>query len=445
MVANDTLRDLLKGGEKVVLPPLPGSPDEDDDGFDGFVVGEEEEDEEEDQGVFEIWRGYQREDRENDRFAVLSVEKEENSDEIEPRFELDDGPDWSDADNSDPTLSDSASSLHSSTPSIPLTNHTPEPRRSRFTEDLPRSSPHPILRRVKENSSLADELKDHLDSSSSQPSSSVHVSFSLPDQSTVQSSIESSSPPRHGLPRLSISVPAPLLNGSAFELTSADLVEASPVAVGCGSPIFEKFCEGPRRKVVDDTMLCQRSLIKPWRASIEGLPEGLDPAFPPVIPSPYTSSMNLSSASPCPSPSATYPIPFFPYKPGTTSCRAHNCPIRQHHQKGPYLHEGKLRMREGAMFGASNPPPAIWDAYERMKARIVDPQMEKEKGWRLGKTQAKKDEGVVLAFAKVHFAEVTEVEMVGLQSRGFRSDSSVALGPRSTSTLALASLRGVEV
>lgn len=95
------------------------------------------------------------------------------------------------------------------------------------------------------------------------------------------------------------------------------------------------------------------------------------------------------------------------------------------------------------MFGASNPPPAIWDAYERMKARIVDPQMEKEKGWRLGKTQAKKDEGVVLAFAKVHFAEVTEVEMVGLQSRGFRSDSSVALGPRSTSTLALASLRGV--
>ncbi|KAL9638574.1 MAG: hypothetical protein Q9164_001463 [Protoblastenia rupestris] len=82
------------------------------------------------------------------------------------------------------------------------------------------------------------------------------------------------------------------------------------------------------------------------------------------------------------------PIPVFPYAHLTTRCRERDCPIWIQHEKGPYIHEGKLRMREGTIFGASNPPPRIWQAYDRIK---------------VGKSVPKKDALLVSSFVKYHF------------------------------------------
>ena len=60
-------------------------------------------------------------------------------------------------------------------------------------------------------------------------------------------------------------------------------------------------------------------------------------------------------------------IPIFPYAHLTTVCRGRQCSIIARHEKGPYLHEGKLRTREGSIFGASNPPPNVWDAFDRLR------------------------------------------------------------------------------
>lgn len=61
------------------------------------------------------------------------------------------------------------------------------------------------------------------------------------------------------------------------------------------------------------------------------------------------------------------PIPIFPFAAGTTRCNSRQCPIKGHHEQGPYLHEGKLRSREGSIFGSSNPPPEIWFLYDMLK------------------------------------------------------------------------------
>ncbi len=58
------------------------------------------------------------------------------------------------------------------------------------------------------------------------------------------------------------------------------------------------------------------------------------------------------------------PIPIFPFPAGTSRCTNRNCPIKGRHEKGPYLHGGKLRTRKGSIFGSSNPPPEIWFLYD---------------------------------------------------------------------------------
>ena len=59
------------------------------------------------------------------------------------------------------------------------------------------------------------------------------------------------------------------------------------------------------------------------------------------------------------------PIPVFPFPAGTSRCKNRDCPIKIPHEQGPYLHKGKLRTREGSIFGSSNPPPEIWFLYDR--------------------------------------------------------------------------------
>ncbi|CAF9911600.1 MAG: hypothetical protein ALECFALPRED_007408 [Alectoria fallacina] len=86
------------------------------------------------------------------------------------------------------------------------------------------------------------------------------------------------------------------------------------------------------------------------------------------------------------------PIPIFPFPAGTSRCNNRNCPIKGRHEQGPYLHEGKLRTREGAMFGSSNPPPEIWFLYDRLREENL--QGARRKGF-----------APVELFAKFHFGE----------------------------------------
>lgn len=108
-------------------------------------------------------------------------------------------------------------------------------------------------------------------------------------------------------------------------------------------------------------------------------------------------------------------IPIFPYTHRSTRCRALNCPIRGKHEKGPYLHEGKLRVKEGNIFGASNPPRQIWEAYDRIKDK------DGSLGGREKDKVAARDVKLVTSFARHHFGEAIEWG-VGASESVYRAD-----------------------
>ena len=113
-------------------------------------------------------------------------------------------------------------------------------------------------------------------------------------------------------------------------------------------------------------------------------------------------------------------IPIFPYTHQTTRCRAFNCPIKGKHEKGPYLHDGKLRTRDGNLFGASNPPRVIWEAYDRIKD---------DDGSVGGKDKARvaaKDVKIVTNFARHHFGQTNEWGVGGSES-DYRCDCAGAV------------------
>ena len=99
------------------------------------------------------------------------------------------------------------------------------------------------------------------------------------------------------------------------------------------------------------------------------------------------------------------PIPVFPFPAGTSRCKNRNCPIKIPHEQGPYLHEGKLRTREGSIFGSSNPPPEIWFLYDRSGNR------------NLQGTDDKPFAPVEL-FVKYHFGQTLGECVVGLDGAG---------------------------
>ena len=107
-----------------------------------------------------------------------------------------------------------------------------------------------------------------------------------------------------------------------------------------------------------------------------------------ISPKPSEKLFFTSTLSSSPMEIADVPIPVFPYAHLTTRCKERDCPIWIQHEKGPYIHEGKLRVREGTIFGASNPPPRIWEAYDRIKTGTAVP---------------KKDVALVNNFVRYHF------------------------------------------
>lgn len=104
------------------------------------------------------------------------------------------------------------------------------------------------------------------------------------------------------------------------------------------------------------------------------------------------------------------PIPIFPFPAGTTRCTNRTCPIKHRHERGPYLHAGKLRTREGAIFGSSNPPPEIWFLYDCLS--------------KSGDVRRSGDEAFapVEGFVRVHFGETRGAGGRGVDGGGKKGE-----------------------
>ena len=81
-------------------------------------------------------------------------------------------------------------------------------------------------------------------------------------------------------------------------------------------------------------------------------------------------------------------------------CFESSCPIRWAHPKGPYHHKGQRSyMIMTGLFGHSNPPPEIWNAYRNMVQISRDGEPLSPDGI----SKSKADEDLVVAFAIFHF------------------------------------------
>lgn len=90
------------------------------------------------------------------------------------------------------------------------------------------------------------------------------------------------------------------------------------------------------------------------------------------------------------------------------ACESPSCPIKDFHLKGRYLYEGKLadqqaraNSNEGGewnmVWGSNNPPPDVWLAYFRFRAKLG--------------TQT--DNAMILGFLNNHFFADLEVDRKG--------------------------------
>lgn len=71
-----------------------------------------------------------------------------------------------------------------------------------------------------------------------------------------------------------------------------------------------------------------------------------------------------------PSPQHTAPRKPLP----TARCRSPGCPIKQLHSQGLYLHDDQLSQWKHPYWGISNPPPHIWQAWDRRTDKVATPQ-----------------------------------------------------------------------
>lgn len=115
-------------------------------------------------------------------------------------------------------------------------------------------------------------------------------------------------------------------------------------------------------------------------------------------------------------------------------CFESSCPIRWAHAKGPYHHKGHQNSKiMTGLFGHSNPPPEIWNAYRNMVERTCEAC--KGKGSLPdGNLRPKEDEDLVIAFATFHYGDLSDMsgEEFHRCYRGKHTSSRVTLGSSST-------------
>ena len=114
-------------------------------------------------------------------------------------------------------------------------------------------------------------------------------------------------------------------------------------------------------------------------------------------------------------------------------CLESACPIKWAHAKGPYHHLGDRHNKiMTGLFGHSNPPPEIWDAYRNMIHLTCDGEVVSPDGGRPGSTAA--EEAVVIAFAMFHFGELNGISGKEFHRRYAGRHMSSRVGLQSSST-----------
>lgn len=116
-------------------------------------------------------------------------------------------------------------------------------------------------------------------------------------------------------------------------------------------------------------------------------------------------------------------------------CRESSCPIRFAHAKGPYHHRGQRHNKiMTGLFGHSNPPPEIWNAYRNMvhltsDGEIISPD---------GRPGSRADDDLVIAFAMFHYGGLNSMggEEFHRRYAGKHISSRIALRPSNQKSLA---------
>ena len=117
----------------------------------------------------------------------------------------------------------------------------------------------------------------------------------------------------------------------------------------------------------------------------------------------------------------------------SNQCLESSCPMRWAHAKGPYHHMGNRHNKiMTGLFGHSNPPPEIWNAYRNMVHLTCDGEVISPDG----RPEPKAEDDLVIAFAMLHYGGLNGMSGVEFHRRyaGQHLSSRVALRSRSTSS-----------
>lgn len=112
-------------------------------------------------------------------------------------------------------------------------------------------------------------------------------------------------------------------------------------------------------------------------------------------------------------------------------CLESSCPISWAHAKGPYHHKGKRHNKiMTGLFGDSNPPPDIWNAYRNMVHLTSDGEITSPDG----RPESKAEHESVIAFAIFHFGALNDMSGQEFHRRyaGMHVSSRVAIQSSST-------------
>lgn len=112
-------------------------------------------------------------------------------------------------------------------------------------------------------------------------------------------------------------------------------------------------------------------------------------------------------------------------------CLESSCPLRWAHAKGPYHHKGDRHNKiMTGLFGHSNPPPEIWNAYRNMVHITCDGEVISPNG----RPGSQADEDLVIAFATLHFGELNGISGDEFHRRYAGKHMSSRVSVRSSST-----------
>ncbi len=113
-------------------------------------------------------------------------------------------------------------------------------------------------------------------------------------------------------------------------------------------------------------------------------------------------------------------------------CLEPSCPIRWAHAKGSYHHLGDRHHKiMTGLFGHSNPPPEIWNAYRNMVNLTGDGGVVPSPDRRPG---SKADEDLVIAFAMFHYGELNGISGEEFHRRFAGRHMSSLVGPQLSDT-----------